>query len=347
MDISNIVATGAWIHARALASRGFRVFPLLPGQKEPDGKLAPHGFYDATTDLAVIDRWATASPNANYGIATGDGLFVLDSDNQAGQEELDRRGLCTGMMVATRHGYHHYVLTDVEIRNGTKLFGTVALVDVRGDGGYVVGPGSVHPDGGVYMLLADGEPTRAPDWAVQLARRVQEPLPGGEVTRPSDASDTPMPAGVQRLLSDIGDGKNARIYEAVVSLVSLRWTDAQITDALLASPALRARVRSGKVRARSGYVQQKIESARRWHASCPESYRIDVDQWVEDMASIHFKGSVLRVLPRWHGRHPPSLSASAMSPRRVWSARFRVSTCSSTRTCQPTPARERTKTRSS
>ena len=52
--------------------------------KHPFARIAPHGFKDATTDLAKIKAW----PHAwlNYGIATGP-LLVVDIDPRNGGDK--------------------------------------------------------------------------------------------------------------------------------------------------------------------------------------------------------------------------------------------------------------------
>ncbi len=65
------------------ANKGFPVFPLKPGQKEP---FTAHGFKDATTDAAQIQRWWERWPTANIGMPTGavTELLVLDLDPRNG-----------------------------------------------------------------------------------------------------------------------------------------------------------------------------------------------------------------------------------------------------------------------
>ena len=57
-------------------------------------------------------------------------------------------------------------------------------VDVRGEGGYVIVPPSVHPDGQPYTWAADVPITPAPDWLVELAVKVSraEPPPREKAT---------------------------------------------------------------------------------------------------------------------------------------------------------------------
>jgi len=66
--------------ALAWVDRRFAVFPLKPRDKIPLGALVPHGAKDASRDLAVIRDWWRREPQANIGIATGGGHFVVDLD---------------------------------------------------------------------------------------------------------------------------------------------------------------------------------------------------------------------------------------------------------------------------
>jgi hypothetical protein len=66
------------------ARRGWRIFPV-DGKKVP---LTPHGFKDATTDEARITAWARRWPGANWALAIGDGLLVIDCDNKRGSNGI-------------------------------------------------------------------------------------------------------------------------------------------------------------------------------------------------------------------------------------------------------------------
>ncbi len=64
--------------AREYAARGWHVFPLRPGAKEPS---TANGHHDATSDPARIDAWWDANPDYNVGISLApSGLVVLDVD---------------------------------------------------------------------------------------------------------------------------------------------------------------------------------------------------------------------------------------------------------------------------
>lgn len=137
-----------------LARRGFRVFPLEPG-----GKVPVYGFAWkdlATSDESAIRSWWKLYPDANVGVATGNGLLVIDADCKvkAGVRErgleslalLDDLGLPEGFRVRTASGGIHVYLRvepGVGLTVGAKDLPGYPGIDFRCDGGYVVGPGSV------------------------------------------------------------------------------------------------------------------------------------------------------------------------------------------------------------
>lgn len=135
--------------ATALARQGFRVFPLRPKDKRP----AEAGWQDtATSDVETVRKlWSNGHADCNIGIRTGNGLVVLDFDNKPGQAglqslaQLEALGLPGSYRVRTPSGgVHVYLRTPVESALGNSRGGLAAYpnVDVRGEGGYVVGPGS-------------------------------------------------------------------------------------------------------------------------------------------------------------------------------------------------------------
>jgi len=65
-----------------LAELGYKLFPLLAGSKHPNGRLAPSGRNDATSDPEKIKEWHRKAPMSNWGLAT-DGLLVIDIDGDA------------------------------------------------------------------------------------------------------------------------------------------------------------------------------------------------------------------------------------------------------------------------
>jgi len=140
------------------ARLGWPVLPLQARQKTPNARLAPHGLQNATTDLRQIWSWWQSAPRGNVGIRTGLGLDVLDVDSE---EALNRLLLELGhpissrVIVRTAHGWHFWFASS-GLRSRA---GILPGVDVRGVGGYVVAPPSLHPSGTTYRFIdpATGE----------------------------------------------------------------------------------------------------------------------------------------------------------------------------------------------
>ena len=177
-------------HARRYAERGWAVFPLWwsgpdrpcacpdpdcgqpdperPGRtlgspaKHPHGGLAPHGFGDASTDRLTIERWWRTAPGANVGIRTGaaSGLVVLDVDGAEGEASLrqlvELHGRFRALWVRTGSGGWHAYLAHPREHVGNSARKLGRGLDVRGDGGYVVAPPSLHVSGQRYTWTRGG-----------------------------------------------------------------------------------------------------------------------------------------------------------------------------------------------
>ncbi len=146
------------------AKRGWRVFPLKAGEKIPAIKRWPE---QATTVPAAIRRWLKHMPQANLAICTGHGLGVLDVDLDKGGyqslRELRERlgGLPETLTAATGGGGLHLFFDtgELTLHNRTNL---LPGLDWRGEGGYVVAPPSVHPNGEVYTWASCFETAPGP-----------------------------------------------------------------------------------------------------------------------------------------------------------------------------------------
>lgn len=144
-----------WIPARPwdkLLAHGFAIFPVRLRGKEP---LTEHGLKDATRDLAKIEMWARQWPGCNWGVALGgaSACFVLDFDTPDGTEIFERTHgkLPPTYTVKTARGSHLYF----RLRESGVLTRRFEGGEVRSDGAYVVGEGSIHPSGAAYQCLSD------------------------------------------------------------------------------------------------------------------------------------------------------------------------------------------------
>jgi hypothetical protein len=186
--------------AAELALRGFRVFPLTPNAKDPP--LFKGWKEKATTDVATIREWWAQWPDANIGVATGRGVFVLDADHKGGKlglsslDMLDLLGLPESMRVTTPTGGVHVYLRAPS--DGTTIGNSVAAldeypdIDVRADGGYVVGPGSTIGDAAYVEPVKGLDIDGAPSWLIDLVGGARRKLPAAKNPSPLVDLDTPQ-----------------------------------------------------------------------------------------------------------------------------------------------------------
>jgi hypothetical protein len=86
---------------------------------------------------------------ANVGIRTGGNFVVIDCDSIEAYEKIIEHFpyLENTLTVNTAKGKHLYLRSTIEINNNTKK---IKDIDIRGTGGYVVAPGSVHKSEHIY-----------------------------------------------------------------------------------------------------------------------------------------------------------------------------------------------------
>lgn len=179
MPINNSIRT-----ALEFAERGWAVFPLAPRSKVP--LLAEVNWQDTSTlDPDQIATWGKEYPECNFGVDLGKAMLtVVDIDNsgtkkgtQNFNDYLDDQleDLQATFTVSTpTGGYHHYYSTP------TRNYKLVKDVDIKSAGGYVVIPGSIHPDGGQYEVITPGECEAIPLWLFESI--------GEQHTREDDAA---------------------------------------------------------------------------------------------------------------------------------------------------------------
>jgi hypothetical protein len=140
--------------ALAYAARSFSVFPCSR-RKTP---LTSNGLHDATTDWDRITEWWSEHPDANIGIRTGrvSDLAVLDVDGMEGERsliELEHELPDTWVVITGRGAHFWFRMPEWELRNSASKLGPG--LDVRAEGGYVIGPPSVHSSGAEYAFAGE------------------------------------------------------------------------------------------------------------------------------------------------------------------------------------------------
>ncbi len=203
-------------HALVYAQRGWRVFPLhaisdgactcgrdncSSAGKHPRTK---NGVHDATTHAATIQRWWSTWPEANIGIATGEGLHVIDVDTAKGAslDSLDGLGLDdlpNRFTVRTGSGgYHLYLRCEQALPNTANKLGP--FIDTRGEGSYVVAPPSFNLRGQYTWLTPLQELPMPPQLLAKLqGARIHYLHPSyalNSLQEQEKISNEPLPHGV-------------------------------------------------------------------------------------------------------------------------------------------------------
>lgn len=143
---------------------GWRFFPAERSGKKP---LISAWQVNASCDPAQLEKWAQLFPVCNWGLATGaPGVFVVDIDGEAGRNSesaLRDEGIAlpTTLTVTTGRqdgGEHRYYLVPdgATVKNSSGKLGDG--IDVRGAGGYVIFPPSVHSSGRTYQFVDQAAP---------------------------------------------------------------------------------------------------------------------------------------------------------------------------------------------
>lgn len=159
-------------YALMLAKRGFRVFPLIRGGKTP----AFAGWKDAATfDPKIVEAWFSGDYfDCNVGVATGRGILAVDADVKGGKlglqslEMIEMMGADLDFVVTTPSGGRHayFRVTDGQpVPNSVDRLKDLPGIDIRGDGGYVVAPGTPG-----YEVFTENPTPEAPSWLLEAAR---------------------------------------------------------------------------------------------------------------------------------------------------------------------------------
>lgn len=123
-----------------------------------------------------VTSWFTENPDANIAIITGEvsGIFVVDLDSSDAEKyAAEKGGFGNTPGVVTGRGSQYYLKRpDFPIGNSSNR---ERKIDVRGDGGYVVAPPSIHGSGRQYKWMEDCsihdvDPVECPEWVLDFIK---------------------------------------------------------------------------------------------------------------------------------------------------------------------------------
>lgn len=216
--------------------RGWSIFPLQPGTKEPSVKRWTP-YQKKIADEQTIRKWYEESPLSNIALVTGkvSEVIVLDVDNEVGEQYVGRNGIPLTLSVKTKRGRHLYFqYPRLKVRSIVrKDLGFQIQCDRR----YVLLPPSIHPNGIKYQWL--GSPTqeiaKAPTWLLELIKQKKEKPSTRKPKKPLGKSKIApdMKPCIDHLLAASTEiRKKDNAFIAACELFSFGKSEAQI-DAIL------------------------------------------------------------------------------------------------------------------
>jgi hypothetical protein len=181
------------------------IFPLTQGAKIP--LPGGHGCTEATADAAKVAEWWKKTPAANIGIACGEinGFIVVDVDrghdngidgaDTLRELEQEMGALPDTVEALTPNGGRHLFFKYPDGQNIRNKTGIAPGIDIRANGGYVVGVPSTLANGRSYEWEASSYPNEheiaaLPDawrkWLIDACGRFSLP----QETRQGGRNDT-------------------------------------------------------------------------------------------------------------------------------------------------------------
>lgn len=221
-------------HALALWHRGLSVIPVprpragVPAGRPGDGKVPAIAWREFQTRRPTEDElrgWFAVQQNLAVITGAVSDVVVIDVDTPEAVRWLTAHLPYTPWQTQTARGFHlWYRHPGVPIANRARLEtrdGRLAI-DVRGDGGYVIAPGSLHASGvryehaGDWTVPREALPRLWPGW-LQRPRH-ERPRP------PLSRSTGGVAARARRYLAaiprpEIGRGSDVATFNAACRLV--------------------------------------------------------------------------------------------------------------------------------
>lgn len=222
--------TAALAYARLFR---WAVFPA--GGNDGKRPLVDHGVKDASRDAETICRmWPRRPCNIAVAAGGGSGFWVLDVDGEEGAETLANLQREHGTLPPTPRaftpsgGEHLFFAYTPGLCNRVRL---QPGLDVRTDGGYVIGAPSIAPGRArrwawdVDAHVADVPLTQAPDWLLALVAKPNVSAGSGEAA----------PDWVQNATGVVTEGRRNDTAASVIGHLLRRWTEPTLAFALVAA----------------------------------------------------------------------------------------------------------------
>ena len=175
-------------------NRGFAIITCLPHDKAPYATYSPNACNSGTRKPEIALKAWNDGHEANYGISCGmSNVTVVDCDHglQTYEEFIAWRDKNHFPVTLTARsgntdGYRVHMFYSGAVKTrGFDIDGVTG--ELKGEGGYVVGAGSIHPSGELYQWIVDEDIQPLPEGLQELAKEKK--------TLPDIESGKLIPAG--------------------------------------------------------------------------------------------------------------------------------------------------------
>jgi hypothetical protein len=218
---SDVMADFKTIIRHAL-DRGLTIHPVKPRNKEPWLNNWPK---KASREPGVIQEWMTRFPTSNYGVAASEEFCILESDNVGELQSRLSKQLPTTYTVQARPNRPHLYFRQTEKSRTAGNMDCPGIFEFKQTNRYVVGEGSIHPQGMVYTCTKDEPIAEIPDWLIadlQVIRsgrglKVSAPIPADGEKYGEGEGRHPMLMSAAARLHD-GTRDRVQLFDAVWAL---------------------------------------------------------------------------------------------------------------------------------
>jgi hypothetical protein len=163
--------------ATKLVDRGFSVIPITPHAKNT---LANTGAKSRTRNLDTIKVWANMWPDANAAVCADENITILESDDAP-----RFRGILAEMGVTlpetltggSRENRPHWFYKRTAAC-GDDCLEVPGVFEFRNFNQYVVGPGSIYPEGHQYRFWNDAPIVELPEAVINALRQLDAEYQG-------------------------------------------------------------------------------------------------------------------------------------------------------------------------
>jgi energy-coupling factor transporter ATP-binding protein EcfA2 len=213
--------------AQQYLEHGFSVVPAKRQEKRPlvDWRI----YQKEKADVKQLEEWFSNSPDLNIAIITGaiSGIVVVDVEEGGRIDDLPE-----SVYAKTGGGGHHFYYRwdpSRPIKNSTRIR---ELTDIRGEGGCVIAPPSIHKSGNAYewgLAPWERELAEFPYWLLEKEKKSSE-VATSEKTEWSTALSNPVPEGqrndtaasiIGKLIHDL----SPELYEQVAWPAAVNWNE--------------------------------------------------------------------------------------------------------------------------